>query len=639
MIKLQEGCTVLPETKEELAQIIYETCQEKGWDCDLNFIDTSKITDMSCLFSDNVLSGFSLSEFCGNISKWNTSNVTDMSYMFCGAENFNGTLNNWDTSNVTNMECMFSKALSFNQPLDKWNVSQVTNMSCMFSHAESFNQHLDNWDVSNVTNMYGMFVYSNFNKSLNNWDVSNVETMASMFEYAYNFDQPLDKWDTKNVKNMAYMFNGAAAFNQNINNWDVSNVTDMSGMFNNAVFNQPLDNWYISSHTNIYEMFGDDCCFKSELPKFISFEDSKEELLKKLGLDPNDFKPEIKKFDTSNCILLDDLKNLSLSKKEKILRYLFAFSTVLNNDYTTDYSPFCDLYFSKEDFEKYYHNRKGELFSLKCGIDDLGLSYYRLSSKCYYLDCLSKEQYPNALSKVFNERDFNNIKDIVEEGSVEEYIEEEIYMTKKEANAFLDLLLDCVYKKLEQDDKTLIDAVNIVVNNDYTSSALDNQIHFLSKVNKNLPISHINDVLTTLDLIKPNQLLISSNDTNDISLCVHDLNMDNNDFNSIITKATENRVDKNIIYFDGNKFDNLLSNLGQYNHEYGVWELPTSVISTECCNNLDLCFKLSNKTAYKTLDDIDSNTPLKKEEFSKLLTDLVKKQKTDTLKSSTSIKR
>ena len=79
MIKLQEGCTVLPETKEELAQIIYETCQEKGWNADLNFIDTSKITDMSCLFSDNVLSGFSLSEFCGNISKWNTSNVTDMS--------------------------------------------------------------------------------------------------------------------------------------------------------------------------------------------------------------------------------------------------------------------------------------------------------------------------------------------------------------------------------------------------------------------------------------------------------------------------------------------------------------------------------------------------------------------------------
>ena len=166
-----------------------------------------------------------------------------------------------------------------------------------------------------------------------------------------------------------------------------------------------------------------------------------------------------------------------------------------------------------------------------------------------------------------------------------------------------------------------------------------NFLHFLSKVNKNLPISHINDVLTTLDLVKPNQLLLSSNDTNDTSLCVHDLNMDNNDFNSIITKTTENRVDKNIIYFDGNKFDNLLSNLGQYNHEYGVWELPTSVISTECCYNLDLCFKLSNKTAYKTLDDIDSNTPLKKEEFSKLLTDLVKKQKTDTLKSSTSIKR
>lgn len=40
---LQDGCTVQPQTKEELVDIIKDTCKKKGWNCDLNFIDTSKI--------------------------------------------------------------------------------------------------------------------------------------------------------------------------------------------------------------------------------------------------------------------------------------------------------------------------------------------------------------------------------------------------------------------------------------------------------------------------------------------------------------------------------------------------------------------------------------------------------------------
>ena len=43
--------TVQPKTTEELKKIIKDTIEEQGYDCDLNFIDTSKITDMSALFS------------------------------------------------------------------------------------------------------------------------------------------------------------------------------------------------------------------------------------------------------------------------------------------------------------------------------------------------------------------------------------------------------------------------------------------------------------------------------------------------------------------------------------------------------------------------------------------------------------
>ena len=68
----------------------------------------------------------------GEISTWDTSKVTSMYGLFCGATSFNQPLNKWDVSKVTNMEAMFWGATSFNQPLNKWNVSKVTDMSFMF---------------------------------------------------------------------------------------------------------------------------------------------------------------------------------------------------------------------------------------------------------------------------------------------------------------------------------------------------------------------------------------------------------------------------------------------------------------------------------------------------------------------------
>ena len=42
--------TVQPETKDELKKIIEDTIKEQGFNCDLNFIDTSKITDINSIF-------------------------------------------------------------------------------------------------------------------------------------------------------------------------------------------------------------------------------------------------------------------------------------------------------------------------------------------------------------------------------------------------------------------------------------------------------------------------------------------------------------------------------------------------------------------------------------------------------------
>ena len=113
---------VQPKTKETLKQIIKNTIKENGNNCDLNFIDTSLITDMSDLFKD--------STFNGDISKWNVSSVKYMTGMFFES-NFNGDISKWDVSNVEYMAYMFCES-NFNKDISEWNVSRVLDHENVF---------------------------------------------------------------------------------------------------------------------------------------------------------------------------------------------------------------------------------------------------------------------------------------------------------------------------------------------------------------------------------------------------------------------------------------------------------------------------------------------------------------------------
>ena len=94
----------------------------------------------------------------GPIASWNTSEITNMAYLFYHKAGFNEDISRWDVSNVTNMRYTFWHAASFNGDLSRWDVSNVTNMRYMFYGATSFNHQLGGlWSDSTAdqTDMFG----------------------------------------------------------------------------------------------------------------------------------------------------------------------------------------------------------------------------------------------------------------------------------------------------------------------------------------------------------------------------------------------------------------------------------------------------------------------------------------------------
>ena len=203
-----------------------------------------------------------------DLSNFNTSNVTNMNFMFESCSSLTSIigLENFDTSKVTDMSDMFSYCIDLTSitGLENFNTSKVTYMCDMFYKCNSLTSlNLSNWDTSNVTNMSGMFNYCESLTSitgLENFNTSNVTNMSGMFNYCESLTSitGLENFNTSNVTSMNRMFGSCDKLTSvDVSSFNISNVTNMSGMFNycNSLTSLDLSNFNTSNVTYMSDMF------------------------------------------------------------------------------------------------------------------------------------------------------------------------------------------------------------------------------------------------------------------------------------------------------------------------------------------------------------------------------------------------
>ena len=168
---------------------------------DLNFLDTSNVTNMTAMFQNcSLLKTLDLSGL-------NTKNVTIMTGLFNKCSSLaNINLSSFNTKNVTNMNAMFSQCTSLESlNVSSFNTSNVENIQSLFYHCTSLiNLDLSNWNVSKVTSLYSTFDMCSSLKSLN-----------------------LNNWNTTKITSIRTAFYGCSSLSElDLSSFDFSNVTD-----------------------------------------------------------------------------------------------------------------------------------------------------------------------------------------------------------------------------------------------------------------------------------------------------------------------------------------------------------------------------------------------------------------------------
>ena len=264
LVSISDNSKWKTDNVTDLSYMFYNCASLEDLTKQLKNLVTSKVKDMTyMLYGCKLLNNL-------DVSKWNTSNVEDMGYLFNRCENLKqiSGISKWDTKNVDNMCFLFADCSSLQELRDIfiWNTSNVTDMSYMFCDCKSLkfitNDSKGTWNTKKVTNMSNMFN-----------GCENIEA----------FPDNIFKWDTSKVQYMSCMFcncKSLKSISEDIEKWDMQNVLHMNNMFENCSSLEKLPggiiDWKIEKLVDIYEMIeGCDSLEDKDLPDFSKWKDKK----------------------------------------------------------------------------------------------------------------------------------------------------------------------------------------------------------------------------------------------------------------------------------------------------------------------------------------------------------------------------
>ena len=145
---------------------------------------------------------------------------------------------------------------------DLFDTSQVTDMSYMFANCEKLKEvDVDSFDTDKVTNMCAMF--SNCKRiekvDVSRFNTSNVTNMGLMFAICAKLEKlDISNFDTRKVTSMKTMFCGCSELKElDVRGFDTRLVTDMSSMFLGCknLRNLNISNFHFQKEAKTSNMF------------------------------------------------------------------------------------------------------------------------------------------------------------------------------------------------------------------------------------------------------------------------------------------------------------------------------------------------------------------------------------------------
>ena len=238
----------------------------------LEKVDTSKVESLTYGLSYTHLTSLD------NISSWDLSSATDLSYLFAYSSSitdYSG-IANWNMSNVVTISHMFenNSSLVTTETFKLWDTSNIEDMSYLFSDCSNLKamSGIKDWDMSKVTTIAGLFQH---NYSLEdyalaaNFDISNIKDISDLFTGCWKIDSLtfVSEWNTSNVEKMNDTFGGLPNITtlDGLQNWNTDKLEDMSTLVASCTSLEDISaisGWNTSNVKNMSNVFAE--CNKIE---------------------------------------------------------------------------------------------------------------------------------------------------------------------------------------------------------------------------------------------------------------------------------------------------------------------------------------------------------------------------------------